>query len=834
MGFPGRGRAGLRAPLLALVALAVAGPAAGSAGAAVDQTPAYELVHGCYALQAKGGGFLAQNGSTWRASAKDAASAEPLRMQATALGRYLLYGKDRDFLAVAGRGTTTTTTPGPAADWRVVAQEGGGFRLATLDGTKGLVAPGDGALALADGADSGTPFLAVRRDGCAVFPEIETGVTGEPSRGSAPQAETRGLIDEHLHHMAFQFLGGSVHCGAPWSPYGVTVALPDCSKEPLANAETGLAGTVLGGDPLADPVGWPTFKSWPAHDMLAHEGTYWKWMERAWRAGLRHTTVLLVENAFLCNVLPVKKYGCNEMDTVKRQYDTFHDYVDYIDAQFGGPGKGFMRIVTDPFEAREAINDGKLAVTLGIEVSKLFDCGVYNGQPSCDNGWVDKQLDYWWDRGIRQMEIVNKFDNGFTGVAGDSGEVGLAINAANRIETGSFWDMKPCADGHNHDREQIGVPGTGRGELLGSLLGAIVPPGQVPIYDPGPMCNQAGLSPVGAYLVRRMAEKGMIFDPDHMSVVARDQALTIMEALDYPGVMSSHSWSDPSALPRILKLGGYVTPYAGNTTSFVRQWRETKRVRSDRYRFGFGFGSDINGFGAQGGPRVGAATDSPVTYPFTSFDGKQRIERQVSGERVYDINRDGLAHYGLYPDWLEDLRQLAGQEIIDDMARGTETLLLTWERAVGVPADGTRPKGATFSRRGLGAVRLHDRWTDLLRRGGQPDARTGRVFSYRVAGAKNRRARVRALFTSRGRVGLVASTAAGHTAGGLGVGDRATRLQGRTEAFGANVRARRLPGGGRILYGIRDGRVRFTAVAAASVARTPAQAARALRQAGLR
>ena len=68
-------------------------------------------------------------------------------------------------------------------------------------------------------------------------------------------------------------------------------------------------------------------------------------------------------------------------------------------------------------------------------------------------------------------------------------------------------------------------------------------------------------------------------------------------------------------------------------------------MRDPRFYFGFGCGADMNGFGAQGGPR-GAAT---VTYPFKSFDGKLTIDKQGSGQRVYDINVDGVAHYGLYP-----------------------------------------------------------------------------------------------------------------------------------------------------------------------------------------
>ena len=51
-----------------------------------------------------------------------------------------------------------------------------------------------------------------------------------------------------------------------------------------------------------------------------------------------------------------------------------HELERYIDAQAGGPGKGFFRIVETPAAAREVIARGKLAVVLGIETSNLFDC----------------------------------------------------------------------------------------------------------------------------------------------------------------------------------------------------------------------------------------------------------------------------------------------------------------------------------------------------------------------------------------------------------------------------------------------------------------------------
>ena len=152
----------------------------------------------------------------------------------------------------------------------------------------------------------------------------------------------------------------------------------------------------------------------------------------------------------------------------------------------------------------------------------------------------------------------------------------------------------------------------------------------------------------------------MIFDPDHMSVKARKAALDLTEQLGYPGVISSHSWSTPDAYPRIYKAGGVITPYAGDSDRLRRRSGSSTSTWADpRYYFGFGFGADINGLGAQGGPR-GADAPNKVTYPFTGLGGVT-IDQQVSGQRTYDINVDGVAHYGLYPDWIEDLRKQGGR-----------------------------------------------------------------------------------------------------------------------------------------------------------------------------
>ncbi|HSI80060.1 MAG TPA: Coagulation factor 5/8 type domain-containing protein, partial [Solirubrobacterales bacterium] len=352
----------------------------------------------------------------------------------------------------------------------------------------------------------------------------------------------------------------------------------------------------------------------------------------------------------------------------------------------GGPGKGWFRIVTDPYEARRVINRGKLAVVMGIEVSEPFGCRRWLGNPTCAAGQIDDWLDRLHELGIRQLEITNKFDNGLTGVAGDSGEIGVVTNLGNFYSTGSFWNYGHCPDAENSDRTPTGVEVPHNHDLIVGLgLEALLPPlgGALPVYPAAPHCNRLGLTALGKHAVRGIVERGMIFDPDHMSVKGRDEALDVIESEGYPGVMSSHSWSTPDAVARLQRLGGVVAPSASSPRNFAAKWRRLREGGGGEHYFGIGYGADSNGFATQPGPR-GPDVEDPVAYPFRSFDGSARIDRQVSGERVWDVNIDGVAHYGLYPDWIEDLRIVAGEDVVAALGRGAEAYLQMWERADGI------------------------------------------------------------------------------------------------------------------------------------------------------
>jgi hypothetical protein len=428
----------------------------------------------------------------------------------------------------------------------------------------------------------------------------------------------------------------------------------------------------------------------------------------------------------------------------------------------------------------------------------------------CDRAQIDRGLDEVYRLGVRDMELINKFDNALAGVAGDNGTTGTIVNNGNKLETGKYWQMQHCTGpADESDKEQTSPFGHNDDDIIANGLGALSPPGVTPIYGPGPHCNIRGLTDLGEHTIRRMIAKKMIVDPDHLGVLARKAVMGVLESKRYSGVVSSHGWSTPDVVPRIYKLGGVVTPYAGDSKDFVKAWKDIRPKRTKKYYFGFGYGADMNGFGHQGGPREGGN----VSYPFKSYLGPT-VGRQKSGQRVFDINKDGVAHYGLYPDWLQDLRMQAGNKIMADMARGSEAYLQMWERANGVPGPRCRYARGSFKRRGLAWARLNESYPRLLRRAGQPQRRT-RAWTYCVRGKHGPHKRVVAVLTGKGRVGVVASTGIGHEANHVHPGSRAGRLRGRAHSLGGGLWVKRV-GSTRFFYVVRRGRVR--AVGAASKA----------------
>ncbi|MEO7198502.1 MAG: hypothetical protein ABIZ50_08520 [Solirubrobacterales bacterium] len=824
-------RVGSRTSSCAAAMVIVALLAATGADAAKDadaeaEAASYPLVNGCFALQSSAGGFVKQaTAGGYDDGARRSGGAETFRMQATALGRYLLYDRARHFLAAGdGDAIVAAGEPSRAADWRVLGGSDG-YEIRNSATDRPLVRAPDGRIVQgAPGEQDGSiSFAFIRADGCPDYPEVQLNATGKPIKGASPFTQTVGLADMHNHVSAFEFLGGLAHCGRPWSPYGAPDAVTDCPDH-YPNGQAAVLENSFFGNPLRthDPVGWPTFKDWPAHDSLTHEQTYYRWIERAWLGGERLMVSDLVENGVLCRVYPFKKNSCNEMDAVRLQAKRMYELQDYIDAQAGGPGKGFFRIVSNPFEARRVINDGKLAILLGIEVSELFGCTERLDVPQCTIDDVERGIKEVKDLGVSSFYPVHKFDNAFGGTRFDSGAFGAAINAAQFGLSGHFWQVGACPDGEADNPLATALPGASgaqanasqgaeNGVLEAGMANFLDPPGlpslSLPVYPPGPQCNVRGLTALGRQLIDRMIDNHLLVEVDHMSVAARDETLAILRDRAYSGVLSGHEWSDKHSYKEILDLGGMVGGRADDVEGFVADYERYSPMQSPKYFFGWGYGPDANGLGDLPKP---SEDSNPVQYPFESLAGDVSFDRQVSGERTFDVNTDGTAHYGLLPDWFEDLRLAdGGGNLTRDMLRGSEAYLETWERAYGVAPERCRSARARITRRGFGAMRINRPAFGILRKGGQPSLRRARSYRYCVRHG----GRLLVGFNKRGRAALVAGSGRHHSAGPIGVGDRESELRGKATRISRGLWIERIqPGRLPFVYGTKAGLVTFAGV----------------------
>ncbi len=492
-----------------------------------------------------------------------------------------------------------------------------------------------------------------------------------------------GFVDTHSHPFSNVGFGGRLVCGKVFDPDGIDKALVDCPNHYPDGSAAIFENFFHNGSPLGthDPVGWPTFAYWPAHNSLTHQQVYYEWLQRAWKGGLRIFVNQLVANRVMCilsNTVSLNVSDCSEQTQIQLEAKKTYELQDYIDSLNGGPGKGWLRIVTSPAQARAVIAQGKLAMVLGIESSEIFGCKKSKDLlelifgSSCTKSNIDKGLQAIYDLGVRSLFLCHKFDNALCGVRFDPSVQGVIVNAGNFLSAGSFWQAQTCAPGTPSDNT-IAPNG-----VIPGFLSSLVP--ALPLYPPAPHCNVNGLTDLGKYALQGMINRHMLVEIDHMSVKAAAQVLATLEAAHYPGVISGHSWMDPRYYPRVYNLGGFVGLYGTSADQFANGWRDTAAARRAAGIYGLGYGLDANGLGEQPAPRPNNMIN-PVVYPFTTITGLS-FDRLSTGQRNWDINTEGVANYGLTTDWIEDMRHVAGNDLVDEMAAGAEAYLRTWEGAV--------------------------------------------------------------------------------------------------------------------------------------------------------
>ena len=533
------------------------------------------------------------------------------------------------------------------------------------------VAAALGALALAPAAAFGA--------------EAEVGATGAPFRGTDASGAVRGYVDAHLHITANQRAGGRVIYGEPFDPRGIEAALGNDAGEHGPDGSADITGNLLrSGLPFGmhDTHGWPTFVGWPTFDTMTHQQAYYVWLQRAWMAGLRLVVAQTVEDEPFCRIEPVRSHSCSEPVAIRLQIRTLRALQRYVDGKSGGAGRGWFRLVSGPAQARRVIARGKLAVIIGIESSDPLGCSESMGKPACTAAQVDRRLDQFRRLGVRTMFVSHWINNAFAGAALEADAKGAFINIFNRLQTGAWFTTAACPEAGEGVEVQTLTQGALQ-VLAGFFPGtqAIADEG-MPAYPPGRQCNARGLTALGRHLIRAMMTRHMLIEVDHLSERARESVLRMGEAARYP-LVSSHTdtggtWTTRD-LRRLYAVGGFAMARPDTAGRLASRILQLSRLAPG----GVGLGTDTGGFAALPGPRADAV-QNPLPYPFRSFDGHVRFTRERTGERVFDLNTDGVAQYGLFADLLADMqRTRRGTAGLRVLFRSAEAYLETWQRAAG-------------------------------------------------------------------------------------------------------------------------------------------------------
>jgi hypothetical protein len=313
-------------------------------------------------------------------------------------------------------------------------------------------------------------------------------------------------------------------------------------------------------------------------------------------------------------------------------------------------------------------------------------------------------------------------------VFGDTAIYNSFFNVVNRRETGSFWTVG-CAGAS----DEIGF----RSLSIPSVITPLLPPG-FPQVPQAPNCvasngaflghvntrTSGGLTSLGEFAVKAMMQRGMIIDVDHMSNRAVNDVLTMAEAIPgggYP-LVSGHSAirdrnrfnaensRSRTQLQRIGCLqgmfglgtdGAEAYDWASQYMDAVQEMAKPTSTCSNSGTLGKGrvaFGTDTNSLVRTARPtlidmRPGTLPRYTDIYnpasPANDNPLLPALPRSSTGVRTWDYNIDGVAHYGMFADFVKDVRTApasaalatTGKDLVDNyLLRSADYFFRMWQR----------------------------------------------------------------------------------------------------------------------------------------------------------
>jgi microsomal dipeptidase-like Zn-dependent dipeptidase len=460
--------------------------------------------------------------------------------------------------------------------------------------------------------------------------------------------------------------------------------------------------------------GWPNFQHWPAWNDITHQKMWWEWIKRARDGGQRVMVALATNNRTLGDA--VNGHGpTDDKGSAIMQLTAITQFVDRH--------RDFMEVALTPARLAEIVRAGKIAVVLGVEIDNLGNLNqrFLNETPDLMKALVASEIQDLYDRGVRYVIPIHLVNNRF----GGSAIYQHLYNFANLRETGDYFDITCSARGDDisfrHPPNLVSDIVDAAASKFG-LFRQFPPPPQCPrpgINEGAGHRNNLGLTDLGVFALKEMMKRGMIIDIDHMSDKAIEQALTLAGGIDAPRgypINSGHSGirgvfgnaaensRSRSQLQRIARLHGMFGLGSDGTDALTwsRQYQQAMRAMGFRnddpalraaYQSGaIALGTDLNGL-VKGPKPPGTRTPEydRATFPPNSLPPSRL------GNKQWDYISDGVAHYGLLPEFIRDVSatpraaiavntagqpyNVTGAELVDQhLLLGAEYFYRMWER----------------------------------------------------------------------------------------------------------------------------------------------------------
>jgi len=716
--------------------------------AATSDESEYSLANRYYKIKSLyNNNYLLANSAGYEAQATTFDEGMTFFFKPSDLGIYILYDSESKWLNINWfNAIIRNTDRQDTIMWQITSESNNAFSIRSVVKDKYVSVSGT-SLVWKDDVDDSCLFTFEVTQGMNPFPEADTCVALLNSNGSFVSPEIAmarpevsesiiGYADTHGHINHFLGSGQVTFVMEPFHPLGIMEALNSCAGWHGNGGLLDIWGAAVDGQVGHDTDGYPNFDYWPTSYSTDHQQTYYKWLERSWLAGQRVFVQQCVNNEILGDIMnglpPYKGAPTDDMTVADLQIQNIYHMEDYIDAQCGGPGKGWFCVVTDSNEAREVIHEGKMAVFLSLELDTVFGATKdYIGlledgmitQEACDQELqrIELQLDEFYNKGIRSIFPVHALNNGFGGCQLYQGEL---FSLMNYVKTSDFYQPEVSDNPrvfYKQPKADLPVQAQGHGNIL-------------------------GLTKTGEWLINKLIEKKFIIEVDHMSDNTFNRTLDILWENKYPGVIASHTrildmfqpedkaWEqmDIPRMIKVMQLGGIVSPMLWETLSEHQMcvsdylsymidlskggiptygefdnsayqayggpykvpttWYNTNQDPTDDILLGIPFGSDVNG--ACMLPNFDNFTGiyADVNYEDGSFASLYegvysdmvntvRFDRQVTGNRIFDINGDrGVAHYGLIPDFLKRLASRPDRVNLDATFNSAEAYIRMLER----------------------------------------------------------------------------------------------------------------------------------------------------------